>query len=243
MVSKHPLPHELPVATRARNKTFREYQRMMAELLSPHEIEPGRGSHFYALQQDRRRGSLAGSAAVLESCLALVDDDEEGCVGGFGDDDEGEYGGAAGGTVSADDDDDVPLPRTVKEAREMVRSEQWLRFFSYALATRMIAVEVDAVVTPLKRLFGELPSLRQRRALGAAPVGKRGLETQRTHTAVEVAEGVVASPKAEDVAFDQRRSASARSAGANSARPSAAAAAAAAAARSQSQRPSKWLAA
>ncbi|KAI9356758.1 hypothetical protein DFJ73DRAFT_794465 [Zopfochytrium polystomum] len=243
MISKHPIPHELPQATRARNRAFREYQRVMTGFLSVHDevasyasapaavqvssyvsatpapptlaVDPSAGGVAFRriltenqLRQ-RRRKRLSGWTAPATA------------QGGAG---EWESGTAGVGEVGEDDDeedeetidgdvDEISLPTTIDEVKEIIRSESWLRFFSYALAARMISVEVDALVKPTKALFGELPSLayRSEAEVGAVPAGKRGHETRsfspyngRSEVA-ERAEGLVDPPEEGEVVFERVR--------------------------------------
>ncbi|KAJ3186407.1 hypothetical protein HK101_009663 [Irineochytrium annulatum] len=62
-----------------------------------------------------------------------------------------------------------------RAAKEMFRREEWIRFYSFALATRGVSYEIDALAVHVKALFGELPGMPDEES-GEYYGGSYGLE-------------------------------------------------------------------
>ncbi|KAJ3192378.1 hypothetical protein HK101_006641 [Irineochytrium annulatum] len=46
----------------------------------------------------------------------------------------------------------------LREAKEAMNGEHWLKYYAFAMAMRMLSVDIDALTPLFKKLFGELPS-------------------------------------------------------------------------------------
>ncbi|KAJ3214489.1 hypothetical protein HDU67_001621 [Dinochytrium kinnereticum] len=128
MMAKQPLPHSLPSATRARNRVFHEIWAIMEDLANVHD------------------------PTIMDDSQTLHKDI---------DDEKSSYDAFKGENVIAkriSRDSLSGKPRiTIERAKEIMQSDSWLRFYSFATTMSMVAMDVDSLSPHMKHLFGELP--------------------------------------------------------------------------------------
>ncbi|KAJ3192377.1 hypothetical protein HK101_006640, partial [Irineochytrium annulatum] len=128
LIAKQPLPGDLPEATRARNVVFRAFWRFTERLVVGEEGITEAMAERWGREQDEAERAEGGEEEVGE-VKAIVKREE----------DEEAMGRTAG----------------IKEA---LRSESWLRFYSFAMAMRMLSVDVDALTPHFRSVFGAMPA-------------------------------------------------------------------------------------
>ncbi|KAJ3331835.1 hypothetical protein HDU76_002083 [Blyttiomyces sp. JEL0837] len=191
MVAKMPMPFDLPNAIQARNKIFREFSSLMAVYL--HEPgdegseESGVSGVTSVTKTDEQKKEIANVAVGRKSQEENLFSgriwnrdsiDGNGSVVG-GDDSSDEFDQYRDWALSLAKSEGLVVPKSKSDlarVRSVVRSEAFMRYFSFALAMRMLAVEVDALVQPFKTLFGELPNVSGTGPFGERPMGKRGVD-------------------------------------------------------------------
>ncbi|KAJ3217370.1 hypothetical protein HDU67_008072 [Dinochytrium kinnereticum] len=130
MVAKQPLPNDLPSASKTRNIIFTSFWLTMADAIK-------------ASGDSKSDETNEDATTVTKDVSSLLHPPSE---------NEDEWEGSTLGAHEVG-----VLPSDPAMLHTMMRSDSWLRFYSFAMAIKMLSVEVDALSPLFKDLFGELP--------------------------------------------------------------------------------------
>ncbi|KAJ3104778.1 hypothetical protein HDU97_008846 [Phlyctochytrium planicorne] len=144
LISRQPLPVDIPSAQRTRALIFSSVWAEMMEAFRASPPDENISESSLSPKAPVRTSSLVPpsrplSMSAVNSSIGSVEDDWEGST--LLERLEGSVG---------------MLPTDRKTLRNVMRGESWIRFYSFSVAMKMLSQEVDSLTPLLKHLFGEL---------------------------------------------------------------------------------------
>ncbi|KAJ3115401.1 hypothetical protein HDU96_000706 [Phlyctochytrium bullatum] len=159
MLAKQPLPNDLPSASHTRNLLFNHFWQTLADAV--HAADAAEA------QPEPQPPSPTPAVAKKDSGSHLSPRG----VGTVADDASEHWEGSTLGVHEVG-----VLPTDPAVLRALIRSESWLRFYSFGMSVKMLSIQVDALGTPFKDLYGELPGFTLPAiATGAERMEERGI--------------------------------------------------------------------